>query len=308
MRRVLGSLLLLAVPFAVHAGDDAEIRIEPPAPTARTPLTATISGLRGDGCPPQAPAVAASGGTVRISFTAPTGAYDPSLFERVLIPVIMSQEGAYGSRWVTDAIIENAGDEEVALFQTPLANWWNCGIPEGCFVSDVLPARFVGTFLPQWPTGVFVHVTRNSPVRFQVLARDLSRQSEALGTEIPVVRENDWRSGPIHLMNVPADPRFRVTLRVYLEGDVEAFSWVPIRIFRMNSETPVVDTTLSLDRSHNGQIPATNWVADLAPYYGIAPGEPLRIEIGVPATGHRFWAFASVTNNTTQHVTVISPQ
>ena len=306
MRRFLGSLLLLAVPFAVHAGDDAEIRIKPPAPTSRTPLTATISGLWGDG-PPQAPTVAVSEETVRISLTATTGVYDPSLFERVLIPVILSQEGAYGSRWVTDALIENAGDEDVTLFRTFLAAR-SCPVPEGCPLFDTLPARVVAEVIGQWTTGLFVHISRASQVRFQVLARDLSRQSEALGTEIPVVRENDWRSGPIHLMNVPADPRFRVTLRVYLEGDVEAFSWVPIRIFRMGSVTPIVDTTLSLDRSHNGQIPATGWVADLAPHYTIPAGEPLRIEIGIPGTGHRFWAFASVTNNTTQHVTVISPQ
>src|SRR5688572_4495393 len=69
MRRVLGFLLLFFLPIAVQAQSDAEIRIDPPAPTDQTPITATISGLWGDGCPPQAPVVSVSGGTIRISFS-----------------------------------------------------------------------------------------------------------------------------------------------------------------------------------------------------------------------------------------------
>jgi hypothetical protein len=34
----------------------------------------------------------------------------------------------------------------------------------------------------------------------------------------------------------------------------------------------------------------------------------LRIEVGPAPGGVKIWGFASVTNNTTQHVTVISPQ
>jgi len=40
----------------------------------------------------------------------------------------------------------------------------------------------------------------------------------------------------------------------------------------------------------------------------LAPGNPIRIEVRAPEGGSRFWAFVSVTNNQTQHVTIISPQ
>ncbi|HEU4522142.1 MAG TPA: hypothetical protein VFT12_09080, partial [Thermoanaerobaculia bacterium] len=70
MRRIFGSLLLFALPGVVQGAESGvEIRIDPPAPTSHTSFQATISGLWGDGCPPQAPVVSVSGGTIRISLS-----------------------------------------------------------------------------------------------------------------------------------------------------------------------------------------------------------------------------------------------
>jgi len=43
-------------------------------------------------------------------------------------------------------------------------------------------------------------------------------------------------------------------------------------------------------------------LSDLAPL----SGSPVRIEITPLSTESRFWAFASITNNATQHVTAIT--
>src|SRR5687768_7181957 len=69
MRRILAFLLLFAAAPLRAGNDGVEIRIDPPAPTSRTPLTATISGLWGDGCLPRSPVVSVGGGTIRISFS-----------------------------------------------------------------------------------------------------------------------------------------------------------------------------------------------------------------------------------------------
>jgi hypothetical protein len=40
----------------------------------------------------------------------------------------------------------------------------------------------------------------------------------------------------------------------------------------------------------------------------IAQLDRARLEIAEPGTPFRFWAFVSITNNTTQHVTLVTPQ
>ncbi len=237
----------------------------------------------------------------------PDGLYDPAVFERVLIPVIFSGPGAFGSEWTTDVVIENPGGDDVPVFRTPINLRFSCGIPEGCPLESV-PARGIVAVHPQWPTGLFVHAARGNDLRYNVLIRDLSRQRKAIGTELPVVREDDWYDDRLNLLNVPSDARFRVALRVYLEDDSSFFGAVPVRIFRMDTDAKLVDSFLPLDAAHNGQIPGTGWIADLSSNFAIPPGGPLRIEIASPMSGERFWAFASITNNATQHVTVISPQ
>ena len=241
-----------------------------------------------------------------LAFTSPNGFVDPALFESVLLPVVFAGPGAYDSRWVTEVLIENAGDETVRLFRTPVLVL--CPIPEGCLRDSLDPGE-IATIDPRYPTGLYVHASRGNELRYNVLVKDLSRQSEALGTEIPVVREDDWSASTVHLLNIPSDARFRTALRVYSDSQTTLPAIVvPLRIYRMGSNVALVETAMPLDTAHNGQIPSTNWIADLTRQLGILPGDPLRIEIDPPLSKDRVWAFASITNNDTQHVTVISPQ
>jgi hypothetical protein len=235
--------------------------------------------------------------------TSAQGLVDPLLFERILIPVLLEGPGAFDARWTTDAWIENASSYDVPFFRAPFPTP-ACAAPLDCNFPPV-PAGQTRRIDPKWPTGVFLYPERGADIRLNVLVRDLSRQSEALGAEVPVVREDDWKSVPITLLNVPSDPRFRVSLRVYLEEETDAFNVAPVRIARMNGDL-VRETVLPLDRAHNGQIPAMGFV-DFS-QYGIPSGEPLRVEVRAPEKAGRFWAFISGTNNVTQHVTIISPQ
>jgi hypothetical protein len=454
MRRILGLFLLFAVAGVARGQSGVEIRIDPPAPTSRTPLSATISGLWGDGCPPQAPAVVSvSGGTIRISFSvsqhpcpilpilplvgveyratafvglvppgryrviadlpntsigtiaetdifvrdaeatvrvepsvimttgarvviyAPTlsgcppnvspcqppivefngvrsdevfvsnnyivatvpatdvgpidvvvrtfdgtysaedalvrapaaGNYEPSLFDRILVPVLSAGPGAFGSQWTTDVWVENANEHDVMFFRSAFQAG-PCASPLGCPVplaaTEVRKIEF-----GQWPSGLYLFPPRGSAaeLRINALVRDLSRQGDALGTEIPIVREDDFRNRII-LLNVPSDSRFRVALRIYAHPTTRPIQ-IPLRIYRMNGDEPIVERSMTLLPPTNPAYEPSNvTIGDILTQFQIPSADPMWIEIGGSPVSPEIWAFAAITNNTTQHVTVISPQ
>jgi len=139
--------------------------------------------------------------------------------------------------------------------------------------------------------------------RSPFIVRDLSRQAEAFGTEVPVVREKDWKRGSLGLLNVPSDPRFRITLRVYLEDETDVFGAAPIRVSRMSDPTTIAETSVPMDSSHGSLLAETGWIDDVARAIALAPGDPIRIEVRAPESGSRFWAFVSVTerSNAARH-------
>src|SRR6187399_1386541 len=62
MRRVLAVLLFL---FATSLPAQT-LRFDPPAPDARTPVSVTLSGLWGDGCPPLSAAATVTGNRINV--------------------------------------------------------------------------------------------------------------------------------------------------------------------------------------------------------------------------------------------------
>jgi len=108
--------------------------------------------------------------------------------------------------------------------------------------------------------------------RSPFIVRDLSRQAEAFGTEVPVVREKDWKRGSLSLLNVRSDPRFRITLRVYLEDETDVFGAAPIRVSRMSDPTTIAETSVPMDSSHGALLAATGWIDDVARAIALASG------------------------------------
>jgi hypothetical protein len=238
----------------------------------------------------------------------------PEFYTPVLFPVLFSATGAFGSLWDTEVSARNENAYHfTSPYETPFENW--------CFICDPrpfpgLPPHESGTIrasasLHNLPLGQLSYIQRDAApkVHFGLLIRDLSRQREALGAEVPVVRENEFfDSASFSLLNVPADNRFRTGLRVYsIERDVR----VQMRVRPMNAPDPLVTAALVLSRP--GNLPYEHsaiFIGDLvAAYPQLAGHGPLRIEIEPLLPGAiRIWGFATVTNNDAQHVTVISPQ
>ena len=129
-----------------------------------------------------------------------------------------------------------------------------------------------------------------------------SRLQATLGTEIPVVREKDLYDRPFDILLVPTDPKYRTALRVFrTDGGATAH----LRVF-LTQLQPLVDTELMLAPGPQGY--SSIVIPDLVERFPLLAGRgPLRIEID-SETGRRVTsALVSVTNNETQHVTVIAP-
>ena len=235
------------------------------------------------------------------------GAVDRAAFEAILIPLIFAGKGAFGSEWTTDLWVYNGNAFDVTQlgpFITRVCIVAPCPSP-----LEALSTVKYGTLgAPPFPRGAIMYVPRDGGpgLHFGLRVRDLTRQAEALGTEIPVVRERDLRAGAFSLPDVPNDGRYRVKLRIYsletLKGPVV------VRFHRMTFPFTQAGTTMVEASAATRDTPAYAEV-DLEQIFAeFTEQGPFRVEIRPPLIGKpAYWAFISITNNQTQHVTVVTP-
>lgn len=236
-------------------------------------------------------------------------------FETILVPLMFEGEGALGSRWTSELTVRNRGDAGIDPWN-PLIR---CSPGERCR-PQIPPGATLGltpSSLLSWMHGYLFAVPREQAddLDFSLHIRDLSRQVESFGTEIPVVREADLPRSPVVLLDVPLDPRFRKMLRIY---DLAAVDGTPVVIrWRLDDGTQVGRDSRLILRTVGRCIAAPCWLPEPA---GIAlpvfaqtqpPGvtqKHLHLEIEPLAPHSRLWAFVTVTHNETQQVTTITPQ
>ena len=255
---------------------------------------------------------------------------DPD-YERVLIPVFFSGPGANGAQWET-AIDVNASVQEVRLAEPALiyTSESQCnGVPCSC-ASTLLEARRSARLCSglEHAAGLLLWVPRTArpkDLNFSVRVRDTSKNATSAGTYVPVVWERELSAEPMVLLDVPVDSRFRSSLRIY---DAFGFPYeVIVKIYDMaeyrgRGAQPLVVTGVDLaDPNPAGftrfiRRPAFTMIGDLvAAYPQLAGHSSVAIEVqgtqprvSPPLPTDRFYALASVTNNTTQEVTIIAPR
>jgi hypothetical protein len=213
--------------------------------------------------------------------------------ESFLVPLLPAQNvpGARGSLWSTDLVIENSSDHNIFLQQDPC---FTCGRPPIGVVVNVPPHATITnpTVDPINGAGTWLYTSQvdAEDIRFHLRVRDMSRQEQTFGTEIPVVSGAALHT-TIRLIDVPTDPRFRVTLRIYCPAIAQA----TVTVLPPNGEVPLRTLHVPLNRG----------VAVLDPVSGLT--EPsVRLVIDNGGGPFILWAFASVTNNDTQDVTTIT--
>lgn len=231
----------------------------------------------------------------------------PAAYERVLLPVFTPPvHGAFGSEFHTSLRIANSGTGWASIYGLePVCVIGPCSEIPASQPYDIAPDDEIQPHAVAYTGGPgrMLWAEKNNTVEltFSLRVHDVTRSELNFGTEIPVVRENDWTINRIVLVGVPTDPRFRNTLRIYGQNPFIAKITVGNR--------PPVRVTLS----------GTNSIFD-APYAAFAdfPIDAGTVKVTIEAESllgpvigpveEPMWAMITVTNNETQLISTITPQ
>lgn len=230
----------------------------------------------------------------------PSAPPDFSVFERILFPVLFETAGAHGSRWVSEAAIANPQPWSVETYNHVFP--FVClGYPCGERLSPDSSIAFTGLGHPQG-LALIAPRAEADDLAFSLRIRDTSRTAEGYGTQVPVVREKDMFHGTdLTLLDIPIDPRYRTKLRMYVFDSGEHDAQVTLDRAGGTQTFNVPVRRTCLDRECH----AIPWYAELDLPAGAA-NEVVNAYVSIGAHESPAWAFASVTNNVTQQVTIVT--
>lgn len=240
-------------------------------------------------------------------------------YEQVLLPIYLKEPvpGANGSMWRTDFRIRNHGTEPVRLAP------WEC--PPNMVCPPVFPLTY--TLLPNQTLhnpadfssrpgsnpSRLLYVSAPAIVSMSLRVADVSRSALNAGTDLPVIRPDELLRGTAHLFNVPLDAQnFRVLLRIY--DLAYSRSGFEVRLYPegLEGEPPAHTALLTALTEQTGAFRSEAAYAqlDITDLLKLRKAWPAatRIEIHPTTPGSRYWAFASITSNQTQLVTLVTPQ
>jgi hypothetical protein len=235
---------------------------------------------------------------------------------KLLLPIVQNTPiaGAHGSLWTTETWILNASDRPILI---PVRG----ALPEcpfvPCSVESLPPhqTKLLGAtdLVTHDVQGGFLLIDEDqlSRVTVNLRVRDLSRQHETWGTGIPVIPETEAARDPIDLLGLPVESAFRSLIRIY-DFDPSDDHFVIARIYRpwssdTDSDEWIAEVLLPLRPPARPGLNPGYAELRLAAVEGLPSSDTVRVEILPGTEDLRFWAFASVTHNETQHVTVVTP-
>jgi hypothetical protein len=273
------------------------------------PVTITVAG------PLQPPVVAGT-----FTYVAPKQS-PLTNYERVLIPVTIDPRipvnGAAGSRWTTELVARNVAPYYGnALFGNP-----DCKLlapaAEACLLDIGLQSKTAVNLSDpvhsQFPFGLILWLQKGitDTTTFSLRLRDISRAAVDAGTDIHVVRESDLVS-VAQLLNVPIDHTSRAALRVYDLGGPPFPASIGIYVYRPNESVPIASRGVNFAYPSGGSAPAYSGfftIDDLAREFPQLAERTYVIEVETSRAPEKtMWAMVSITNNETQHVTMITPR
>jgi hypothetical protein len=234
-------------------------------------------------------------------------------FERVLLPISSPEiSGDSGSRWLTEHFGRNDGDTPALYARDDAAD---CG-GHVCLIT--VPPHTTFTLAPSLTKNrvwLSVEKSKIDQMFFSTMVRDVAQSVEPWGTEMPSVRESQFRDGKLQLLNSAGGTKFRRNLRVYMIPDLTAGSeaTLAVRVYDMDAELTATTNRIGEKVFH---LSTTKFDQNLDylqvsldhEFPEVRNAERLRVEVerisGVPL---KLWALLSATNNETQHVTISTP-
>jgi hypothetical protein len=227
-------------------------------------------------------------------------------FEQVLAPFdTMSFGGLLGSQWAAELWVRNDSAQPVNLFPERCVH---IGGEFPCTRRIDVPARTTMRLDTAYTTagspGVFLYVPRArvNDVHFNLRIRGGAN----VGTEIPVVREREWRTGKANLLNVPLQFGSRLNLRVYtLDAPGGNFT---VRMYGDPGDVLLSERKFAIPMPALESFPPVfAFVNDLSSALRGLVADRVRVEIEVDG-GRNLWPLLTITDNATQHVTVVTAQ
>lgn len=253
---------------------------------------------------------------------------NPESFERILLPLFVEPvRGAFGSEFHVDLNVVNPAAYPLRIFGIRKRSTNFPGYDPATYPLTLEPEfdqLLPREIMREGDPGRFIFVFNGSAdeAAMSLRAYDVSRSAVNYGTELPIVRMREFTAGDIILPNIPVTTLFRNTLRIYALVPVTVtvifFGPVPPASPPASWPDPL---TLTLRAGLNifepafastNEFPVFNSVN--APQVGnvLITQHPEKFECpGCPPSEKPvfpIWAFVSVTNNETQHITTVTPQ
>lgn len=222
--------------------------------------------------------------------------------ERILLPVFTPPVfGSFGSEFHTDLRIMNNTGGTVTIEGLQGNCVVVCPIPSQSFElgsgQEAEPNDFVLSGNPG--RFIFVNEMDIDSLSMNLRVHDVSRSALNFGTEMPIVREREFKLNRITLLGVPTDARFRNTLRVY-STDPTAL------LVTVGNRAPVaMGTARGSDPFEPAYASFGDFPVDAGTVRVTITVDPIvtLLPVEIP-----IWAFMTVTNNDTQAITTITPQ
>jgi hypothetical protein len=245
------------------------------------------------------------GGYVGVSSGAPP---DLALMEKVLLPLNFRGEGAQGADWRTETVVRS--DAPIRVPTEPLV-YFELLLPDLQAFTPLAPGVHVPFPQESVEGGVYFYAPLGLEKRLTYKSHilDRSRSTTDRGTELPVVRVEDT-AAEIRLMDVPLGPLFRTRLRIY---DFDTVEDREIQVLITKADGTLIHHQLAVTRVPPCVTPPcamyrSPFVAiDLSSISALANAGEVDITIRAETNDARLWAFASVSNNETQRVTLYTP-
>lgn len=236
----------------------------------------------------------------------------------IIVPFTSEQtRGANGSIWTSEFTAFNSSHVPATMLGVAFADPRFLSPPQS--QTATLPPRATRT-IPLFNgqgTGAFLYVPNPlvNAIKMSERVRDVSQTATSWGTEVPVLRYDDMKTF-VTLIDIPTDPRYRATLRIY-HWAVGAGLPARVEVYASDAVEPVemFETT-----SQRGGAAEDDFLAypsyvqlDLLTPKIRASGPTIRVEIDnltgiVSPPLPSIWAMVSITNNETQQVTIVTPK
>jgi hypothetical protein len=251
---------------------------------------------------------------------------DPD-YERVLVPVFFFGGGQGGAKWFTSFDMVTLGNgfnlATPALREEQSCAFCPCELK--AHVEEMKAETICGQF--EHPFGLLLWVPRSvdkDAVHTSLRVADRSREGDRAGAQIPVVWERDLYADPFVLLDVKTEPRYRSAIRLYdafqYPSDI-VLRFYDMEEFRKGTREMLFEDVVRVERATTtpGRFPvrpAFLMIGDIVTKWPrLASSESVAIEVvgtslsvSPPQYDRRFYAFASITNNTTNEVTIVSPR